>query len=539
MKSLPLLLIISFFSIIGCTSSPESIQLDEIDSLVKVEEYDSAYHEILRMNNRFDRPEDKAHYQLLLVQTSYLTYNTLASDSTIDSAITYFEKDGDLQKLTDAYYYKAASSHERKDYTQAINFYKKAEEVAQKTRDLRLKYKIAESIIRINNQNGNYSLQLNYAKKALDYALEAGNKNWIAYSYFNLSRAYQAVGNVDSLSIYAKELITRLDDIYPQDLPAFKACIGYMYYKKGEWELAKKYYEESLEHQETAHTLVNLADVYVKEGNEEEAYKLWKRAFLLNDGNVKDVILFNMLQHDLDHNHELEDACERLYEVYAAKDSMTNALKDRTILELQQKHDEEALSLLHEKKRMRWIIATLILALATIVLAGYAAYRRNKTQAMMTRHQMLIDRYNTEIHQLKKQCQIAEQSTQKNIELEAICQDAERKIDELNRKIAHIVEKASPILNRGKVLYDDIAQNKSTISWSKNDYKCFVEYYKALHLMEYEAMTKPYHHITYHNALFLILREMGKKNKEIGEIMGISQDSVRSIQFRMKKKGRT
>jgi tetratricopeptide (TPR) repeat protein len=143
-------------------------------------------------------------------------------------------------------------------------------------------------------------LQLNYAKKALDYALEAGNKNWIAYSYFNLSRAYQAVGNVDSLSIYAKELITRLDDIYPQDLPAFKACIGYMYYKKGEWELAKKYYEESLEHQETAHTLVNLADVYVKEGNEEEAYKLWKRAFLLNDGNVKDVKVSRSIHTALD-----------------------------------------------------------------------------------------------------------------------------------------------------------------------------------------------------------------------------------------------
>jgi hypothetical protein len=71
-----------------------------------------------------------------------------------------------------------------------------------------------------------------------------------------------------------------------------------------------------------AKTLVNLADVYVKEGNKEKAYRLWQKASLLDDGGQKDVIMFNMLQYDLDHKNNLEDACERMNRIYAIKDSI-------------------------------------------------------------------------------------------------------------------------------------------------------------------------------------------------------------------------
>ena len=57
----------------GCSKSAVSIRLDAIDSLVVVEKYDSAYHEVLKMKPPFDKASDLAHYQLLLTQTSYLT----------------------------------------------------------------------------------------------------------------------------------------------------------------------------------------------------------------------------------------------------------------------------------------------------------------------------------------------------------------------------------------------------------------------------------------------------------------------------------
>ena len=55
----------------------------------------------------------------------------------------------------------------------------------------------------------------------------------------------------------------------------------------------------------------------------------------------KEVSMFNMLQCDLNENRNLEDACERLYRIFAIKDSLSNTLKDKTILEMQQQYDEE------------------------------------------------------------------------------------------------------------------------------------------------------------------------------------------------------
>ncbi len=535
MRKMLCLLLVAILPSCGHEPDTEAMRLNAIDSLVIAEQYDSAYHEIMNMDSHLENDEDKAHYQLLLVQTSYLTDNTLSTDVIIDSAITYYEKSSDMNKLSDSYYYKAACLRERGNLTQAIQFYKRAEEVAQNTSNLRLQYKIAEALTKINNQSGNNTLQLDYGRKALEIALKSGNKNWIAYSYFNLSMAFQDVENIDSLSHYAKDLIPRLGDIYPEDLPYFLSCIGFMYFKQGKLSLAKKYYKESLSHQEIAHTLGNLADVYLTEGNEDEAYKLWQKAFLLDDGTRKDVIMFDMLQYDLKHGQNLENACERMYDIFTYKDSLTNAMKDHTILEMQHDYDEEAQNHIHEKAILKWMIATLVMALLLLLLLGYIKYKQYLTKLTLAKHRLLINQYNSEIKRLEDKCRVTEQDIRKNQALEETCKKAEREIDELKNKIANIVENASPILNRGQLLYDNIMNNKTTAKWSKEDYKCFLEYYRTFHLMEYEAIEKKHPNLTIHNTFFLVLCEIGKDNKAISKIMGISEDSVRSIKYRVKK----
>ncbi len=564
-----------FLILLGCDTAVETKRLDEVDSLVVIEKYDSAYHEVLNYHPRYNDEKELAHYRLLLAQTSYLTYNTLSSDSVIDKAIAYYEQSGDLNRLADAYYYKASCLHERNENNNAIEYYKKAENVANKTKDLRLRYKIAESMVKINHQCGNYNLQLNYARKALGYALKSENNNWIAYSYFNLSNAFQNLETVDSLSYYTKKLIPRLGDIYPEDLPHFLSCIGFMYFKNGDFTQAKKYYEDALSHKEVAHTLVNLADIYIIEGNEEEAYKLWQKAFLLDDnGDAKDVIMFNMLQYDLEHHKNLEDACERMYRIYEIKDSLTNTLKNRTIQDLQQRYDEEALSHFYKNKIMTWMITALILIVLLLLVTGFFRYKRYRTNMEMAKQQMLIGQFNNEISLLTAQCQkakndisyyqsiiaeytnqieelkssgknadkqIMEKSwqigelTKKNEELMNSYKKAKLQKEMLKQKITEFVENSSPILNRGKVLYDNIQNNKTIISWNKEDFRCFVEYYKAVHIKEYESIISHYEKLTYHNMLYLILCEMGLDNKAISQIMGISPESIRAIRHRLQK----
>lgn len=575
MRKTAFILMLSILFSWSCVPSRKNGILQRVDSLLVGEHYDSAYHEIISMDTLFENDEDRAHYQLLLVRTSYLTDNTLASDEVIDQAIDYYMRSGDMENLSESYYYKAACNHERGNKPEAMQFYKQAEEAGNQTHNLGLKYKIAESIAKINHQSGNNTLQLNYARKALALALESENRNWTAYSYFNLCKAFQDIGNIDSLSVYAKELIPRLGDIYAEDLPHFLSLIGFMYYKKGDYPQAKKYYEESLNHKEIALTLGNLADVYVMEGDVDKAYSLWKKAFLLEDGSRKDIILYDMLQYDLSHHQNLENVCERMYDLFTIRDSMTNAFKDRTLLELQQNYDDEVENHQHEKSVMKWMIAALLLFLLLLLTASYLKYKSYKARIALDQNQMQIMQYSNEIKQLETELHTSEEKANRYESLlqeytnriesieksdagieskldiqgnqmadlkkenEALQKDIKynnHKIEELKQKITDIVEKSSPMLNRGKLLYDSIMSGSTTSKWNKTDYECFVEYYKALNWGDYESAEKQYGKLTHHNALYVILNKMGKSNSEICDIMGINSNSLRSIKFRLQRK---
>ena len=542
--------------ILGCRNT-SSTKLSQIDSLVAAEEYDSAYHEMQRLDETyFSNEDDLAHYLLLLNQTTCLAGFAMPSDSAIDRAISYYNKSGNHEKLADAYYYKALNHGLNNDLTEAVLLYKQAEEQAAKTSNLKLKYKIAESIAYINHQGGNYSLQLNYAKKALSYAIEADNKNWMAYSYYYASIAWQKLENIDSFTYYTNKLISLVDEIYPQDKANILSCIGYMYYKNGNFAQAKTYYEKSLAEEKHARTLENLADIYIDEGDLDTAYELWEQAFLLEEDVPKDNIMLNMLQYDLSHHQNLEDACERVYGIYTIKDSLNHVLTDRTIQELQQEYDSKVAQAEYDKQKWKLSVYLLLAAVIIILLIAYLSYRKNKEKLILTKQQMLISHYTDEINQLREQSESAEQQIKayqskidqlnKNEEkideyqaiiheLENTCKEAEDRIRVLQQKMDEFLENNSSKLNRGKILFDKIASNESTKKWNNYDVKCFIDYYKAVHFPEYEEFEKKNCSQTIRNEFLILLYEMGKNDQEVGQIMGLTPAGVHSAKYRIRK----
>lgn len=114
-------------------------------------------------------------------------------------------------------------------------------------------------------------------------------------------------------------------------------------------------------------------------------------------------------------------------------------------------------------------------------------------------------------------------------------QEAEQQITNLNQKIKDLIEQGTPIFARGKVLFDQVQQNGTTVTWSNDDYKCFIEFYKATHFSSYTEVIKKYSPNTAHNTFFLILYEMKKEDKDVRQIMGITQEAIRSTRFRIQK----
>lgn len=543
--------------LLGCRNT-SSKKLNQIDSLIAAEEYDSAYHEIQRLDEtNFSNEEDLAHYLLLLNQTTCLVGLVMPSDSAIDRAISYYVKNGNHEKLADAYYYKAINHNLKNELNEAILLYKQAEEQAAKINNLKLKYKIAESIAYINHQGGNYSLQLNYAQKAFSYALKADNKNWMAYSYYYASIAFQKLEKIDSFTYYVKKLIPLVNEVYPQDKANILSCIGYMYYMNGDFANAKTYYEKSLAEEMHARTLENLADIYIDEDNLEAAYELWKQAFFLEEDVPKDNIMLNMLQYDLSHHQNLEDACERVYSIFSIKDSLNHVLTDRTIQELQQAYDSKVAQAEYDKKKWKWSVYLLVAAMMILLLSVYLIYRKYREKLILTKQQMLISHYMGEINQLREQRKSAEQqikSYQTKIEqlnkyeekideyhaimhsLENTNEKAKNQIKELQQKVDELMEGNSSRLNRGKILYEKIKVNETVVNWTKNDFKCFIDYYKAIHFTAYEKYEKKNSSLTTHNLFFMLLYEMGKTDLEVRQILGLTPEGVRSAKYRIRRR---
>ena len=510
------LVIISAILLCGCGNQSISHKLSVIDSLVSAESYDSAYYEVMAINpETFNSSEDKAHYNLLLTRACCLTGKTLPPDSIIDYSIAFYEKSNQKEKLCDAYYYKAEAKTSKGEYDQAITLAKQAEALAKQMNNAKQQYKIAELIAYMNGVCGNNDIKLQYARESMKYALETKKKNWIAMSYARICEAYQTQEKNDSALFYADKVISNISNADTADLPYLLNAAGFAYIEK-DIAKAKVFFEQSLSNKPLARTMENLAYIYYVEGNEGKAYELWKQAMVTEDDAPKDRILFNILQYDLEH-HNIMDVSKQIYDIYAIKDSLNDVLKDRSILKIQQEYDRQVAHEQHEQEVLRWVVAVLVLLVIILLLIGYIQYRRHKAKLLLAEQQMTISNYLNEIKNLKDHREGTEQQ-----------------IADLNQKINDLIEQDSPRLYRGKMLYDHIMQNGTTVSWGKDDYQCFVDFYKANDLSTYNKIVKKDHPKTIHNTFFLILYAIGKTDKQVQTIMAITQEAIRSTRFRIK-----
>ena len=196
------------------------------------------------------------------------------------------------------------------------------------------------------------------------------------------------------------------------------------------------------------------------------------------------------------------------------------ARRNNTVLELQWQFDEQKKQEGHRQQMIWAAVALVFLLFIIMLLVLYIRYRKTKERIVLTEQQMQISSYINVIAQLK--------SMQADT-------DTIRQIEELNNKIRELVEQESPRLIHGKLLYDDIKKNRTTSGWSNDDYKCFIDYYKAIDFPSFCRIQKKYTPKTAHNTFFLILYEMGMEDKDVRRIMGITQEAIRSTRYRIQQ----
>ena len=531
--------------LIACNSLQVSEKLNQIDSLVVREQYDSASVLLKDISAASMTAEEQAHYYLLITQLGYLTNQPLSSDSLLDLAITYYNKVDNQQKLANAYYYKSCRERTNKDYPQAILYSKGAERLAMSTNDIRLQFKIAENLAFLNGLCENNQLQLQYAKKALVLAQKVNNKNWMAYSYNNISFAFANFGQHDSALFYIEKTIPLINYIKDSHKRSFLTNIGLLY-KKTNSGKAKVFFERALTYDELPQTYEHLADVYYAEGNKEEAYRLWKKALTKDSRYNKGNLIYSILSYDLEHGN-LEEATKNLDEVIAIKDSIITVLRNDTIKDLQLRLDNEVA--MHEADKKLISTQRVLMGLAVIVgiLAFYIYMRRKKEEALEREHQMQLYTYTTEIDELKANKEKAlaqisdlqshtEHDSQRISKLEEEAKDAEVAIENLNKSIRKLLDDESPKLKKGRMLYDSIMEGATTSTWTSKDQALFNNYYAAINYRTYNRLRKVKRatKLNAHNMFYLILKEIFNDDEKVKRILGISQEGLRSLRSRTK-----
>ena len=519
MRRLTILISIIALLASSCQNRRPNKSLAEVDSLVVAELYDSAYHLVTtKLESANFTPEEQAHYDLLKVQTSILANKPLeSSDSILDGVISYYNQHVNHERLADAYYYKAICAYKAKDPQQSIMLYKKAEVEAEQSGSLYQKFKIAEGISFVNGRSANYDLQLTYAKRALELSQVIDKKKLIAFCYYRLGVAYSKMGYEDSVFYSFNKIKPYLQFVDRKDLPTLLTSVGSSL-KYSHPNLAKEYLYESLKYKESTALYLNLADIFYREGNHDEACRLWKKALTVKDATPKDRIYANLIEYEIERGRT-DSISDYLSHIIHIHDSIENSLKNYAIRDIQDQFDQE--QAFHEKDQtiIRWQWGILAAILVIVGLAAYSIIKRYRSGMVLKNYQMQIIDYTNQIR-----------------EMELASEDYSKQIETLSQEVKQIMDEKSPRLSEGRMLYDSVMDSKPIIRWSADDERKFIEYYTATNYRTVDRLRKEprKEKLTDHKLLYLLLKEMGKTDKEVCDIMGLSDAGLRSIRNRTK-----
>ena len=112
----------------ACNSKVATERLNEIDSLITYEQYDSADIILAKIDTSLLKSIDnKAHYYLLRTQLACVLRKNDSINMLDSIVIPYYTQTANKEKLAEAYYYKAYGKIKQKNLSLAVVFYKHAE----------------------------------------------------------------------------------------------------------------------------------------------------------------------------------------------------------------------------------------------------------------------------------------------------------------------------------------------------------------------------------------------------------------------------
>ena len=476
----------------------------------------------------------RAMYNLISTHFNYLNYIKLENDSAIDFSISFFSKTGDINHLTDAWFYKAMTNYDRGNTAVTMEYLKKAEHVARELKDTVKLHKTIEKLSYVNSEEGEYEQTLLYDKENLKLCRTYGNNNWTAFALMNLSVIYNRMGYTDSSTYYKRASKPYLKYVPKHHQALFWANEAYSYILQKP-EKAEKVFLQALNIRPIVASYFGLAEIYLNRGESDKAEIMFQKAYDMEKGDLKIEVMKRWAAM-----HEKTGQSERfkqdMYKITELQDSLYEVRAKNNILNIQHEYDYriQLQKENHNHQNMVILICVVAFVVGIVAFVIFVFINKDKKAKLanfrkqVAENQVLIEHYKNRMTELEEQSQNEQDDAKKEYR--------QKEIDILNRKIKTLQKHQAEILHHGRNLYDGIKAGRTMSQWSKKDFEAFIEFYRIEDLAFIRRLEDEYDNLSAKNKAFEILLHEQYSQDEVQRIFGIGASTFRANKTRINAK---
>ncbi len=323
-------------------------------------------------------PSDKFQYAtwcLLITQARDKNYVKHTSDSLINIALAYFEKQDDPVRKASTLYYEGRVNHDLHNAEEATDYYLRARDVAKNTTDYRLLYLINTHLGTLYAYRSLTDLALDAYVNAQNYSIQLKDSALISNSYSYLGRVSMLNNNVEEgLDYYKKAIriaeqsgslkaLTLAYGEIPSVYRALSMLDSSIYYLQKSKEIKEQYNTSAL-----PQTYLGIGETYYYMGQSDSAYFYLEKALnttnLYTKQDATQTLYF--LCRDLD---KYEDAIKYNEQYWVYKDSIDNINRSSEIAKIQAKYDQEKLLNINNRleNSVLWGVVALLMIICVLI----------------------------------------------------------------------------------------------------------------------------------------------------------------------------
>lgn len=344
-------LIICLFSLVMCTDHPKELlpELSRAESLMQ-HCPDSA----LMILDSMKTPSLSNEFQyatwcLLITQARDKNFVKHTSDSSINIALDYFEKQDDPVRKATALYYEGRVNYDLGNAEEATSFYLRARDVAKGTTDYNLLHLINTHLGTLYLYRDLCPQTSEAYKAAYDYSVLMGDSSIISYSLSYLGRASVICGNMEKAVDYYKKSIEVASQSKNEEALSFAFNeLAAVYTGKAKLDSSLYYLKKVIDIDEKngsftlAQTYLGMGDTYrLMEQFDSSYYYLAKALNTTNIYTKQDA--FKCLYYLCRDFEKCKEAIEYNDQYWLYADSVENIDHCTKIVEIQSKYDQEKL----------------------------------------------------------------------------------------------------------------------------------------------------------------------------------------------------